>query len=204
MTIEITAVDSGAPAQSRTEPIVLSVAENKFPWQNPANPLDTNHDGFVSPLDALVGVNLLNEISSPLLDSNRKLRTSRPASSTFAYYDTNGDGFLSPLDVLIVVNYLNSRISLEGEDESAITAVPSSFLADDTLQSTIVEPAPRRASVTSLEQPAAPGNNDDYFRIVGEREHSVRPGTQVRSAEKDNFSELLDTLAADIAPRWRL
>lgn len=61
----------------------------------------------------------------------------------------------------------------------------------------------RRAFVTTLEQTAAPGNHDDFFRMVGERERSIKPRTQVRSAEKDDFSELLDTLATDIAPRWR-
>ena len=71
-------------------------------WQNPGQPLDVNNDFAVSPLDALVGVNRLNEVGPSTLGS-------RTADGQLPFYDPNGDGSHSPLDVLLVVNALNDR-----------------------------------------------------------------------------------------------
>ena len=67
-------------------------------WQSPSRPLDVNDDGDVSPLDALVGINRINEVGSGALPT--------PATPP-PYYDTNGDGEHSPLDILVVINALN-------------------------------------------------------------------------------------------------
>ncbi|MFV1967259.1 MAG: dockerin type I domain-containing protein, partial [Pirellulaceae bacterium] len=67
-------------------------------WQAPHNQLDVSGDGVVSPLDALVGINRLNEIGAGVLPT--------PATPP-PYYDTNGDGDHSPIDVLLIINALN-------------------------------------------------------------------------------------------------
>ncbi|HRX78000.1 MAG TPA: cadherin domain-containing protein, partial [Pirellulaceae bacterium] len=197
ISIEVTAVDSGDPAGSLVTSIPLSILENEFPWHNAANPVDTTRDGKVTPLDALVGINLLNEIGNPLLIGGRKLPTSRPASSALAYYDVNGDGALSPLDVLIVINYLNSQFGSEGESP---TKLPLG--AVHSLEPTNEIPGERRVIETSLGESTAPCTNDDYFRIVGEREQMVRSRIRGSSAEEVNLSDVLDTLARDLALRW--
>lgn len=57
--------------------------------------LDTDRDSTVSPLDALVLINLIN---------------SRTGNAPIPYqlsYDVDRDGTVSPLDILVVINYLN-------------------------------------------------------------------------------------------------
>ncbi|MFN8391214.1 MAG: dockerin type I domain-containing protein [Bdellovibrionota bacterium] len=82
------------------------------PWTNPADHLDVNADGHVSPIDALIGINRLNSVGSGFL------RTGDPLNY---YYDVNGDGYCSPLDVLWVINFLNQRSQGGGEGEAAPT-----------------------------------------------------------------------------------
>jgi len=70
--------------------------------QNFANPEDTNHDGFVSPGDALSVINALNDGQGS-------------ASPTAFSTDVDGDGVVSPRDALLVINRLNS-----GSDTSSV------------------------------------------------------------------------------------
>ena len=83
--------------------------------QNPVNRLDVSGDNSVSPLDALLIVNLLNTADRTTINSSG------------LFYDTSGDGNASPLDALLVINALNVRQGLsalgEGELQSA-TADP--------------------------------------------------------------------------------
>jgi hypothetical protein len=76
--------------------------------QNPFNALDSNGDGEVSPIDALLIINYLNEFGSGKLSAN---------ASLFAI-DTDGDQFAAPIDVLRVVNFINSRAGLSQEGEA--------------------------------------------------------------------------------------
>jgi len=68
-------------------PALQAAAEN-------AARLDVTDDNFVSPIDALVIINLLG--NSPFQNANNQL-------------DVNADTFVSPIDLLIVVNEANSR-----------------------------------------------------------------------------------------------
>ena len=94
---------------------------------NLSNPLDVNVDDTVSPLDALIVINILNDHGKLTLQTNYKV-------------DTNGDGQLSPLDALIVINGLNhsSRttvITIDTSGESPLVTVqstPDSSTTDDT------------------------------------------------------------------------
>ena len=54
--------------------------------------LDVSHDGLVTPLDALLVVNQLNDA----------------ARAHDLLLDTNRDGYLSPLDALLIINHLNA------------------------------------------------------------------------------------------------
>jgi hypothetical protein len=71
---------------------VISVPAN-FPLHNELRPSDVNNDGHVSPLDALIVINTLDE--GPPVDGGM-------------YIDTNRDGQLSPLDALLVINELDN------------------------------------------------------------------------------------------------
>ncbi|XZE17820.1 SdrD B-like domain-containing protein [Pirellulaceae bacterium SH449] len=67
-------------------------------WTNPANALDVDGDGTVSPLDVLTLINQLNAGG---------LHLNRDRFPDEGFYDVDSDGTLSPLDVLRVINYLN-------------------------------------------------------------------------------------------------
>jgi hypothetical protein len=86
------------------------------PWHNKTKPLDVDGDGFVSPVDALIGINLLNEVGAHELPAP----TSELAPPPF--YDVNDDLFVSPLDVLLVINFLNG-VAPEGSPEAETNAV---------------------------------------------------------------------------------
>jgi hypothetical protein len=91
------------------ENVALRVFDASFPWYNPMTPLDVNDDGFISPLDALIVINLMNSDSVNLLPS---------ANPNFkSFVDTNRDGVVVPLDLLLVINYLNGP---GGEGESDV------------------------------------------------------------------------------------
>ncbi len=66
------------------------------PPQNFGNPEDINYDNRVTPLDALLVINRLN-------DPNR---TDSPSAISV---DTDGDGKITPRDALLIINRLNSR-----------------------------------------------------------------------------------------------
>ncbi len=87
----------------------ISVVDVDLPWQNPSNPTDTNNDGSVTPLDALLIINYLNSAGSGPV----------PTGDPFPFYDVNGDNFVSPVDVLLVINELNNRRASSGEGEAS-------------------------------------------------------------------------------------
>jgi hypothetical protein len=64
------------------------------PWRNSADPFDVNNDGYVSPIDALILVNVLSSTESV------DLSTPPDASAPHFYYDVSGDNQLSHLDVV--------------------------------------------------------------------------------------------------------
>jgi len=84
--------------------------------RNPRNPLDVSDDGAVSPVDALMVINLLN---NPVAFAPKADTTLAEGLSSAPYYDTSGDGLVSPVDALIVINYLNRKLAAGGEGETA-------------------------------------------------------------------------------------
>lgn len=69
-------------------------------WQNPDNVSDVNGDGFISPVDILLGINRLNKHGSGKLP----LPT---GGEPPPYYDVDGDGEHTPVDILVVINCVN-------------------------------------------------------------------------------------------------
>ena len=69
-------------------------------WHNAAIPEDVNNDGAVTPSDALVLINILNDTGAETL----------PAEGPGAddpSLDVTNDGQLTPVDLLVVINFLN-------------------------------------------------------------------------------------------------
>jgi hypothetical protein len=103
----------GAASDGEVEDYQVTIQGN--PWHNYANGADTNGDTFVSPIDALLVIFLLNNAEDMGIDLSEPLPV--PPLPEFApppYYDVNRDGFVSPQDALIVISILNG----DGEGES--------------------------------------------------------------------------------------
>jgi len=97
--IVITVVDLDGYHPAYSEPFTITVRENPNPFHNPANPLDVNGDGQITPLDALL---ILNAISQ-----NQGGGNIEQFPVTGYYWDVNGDGEITPLDALLILNYIN-------------------------------------------------------------------------------------------------
>ena len=84
--------------------IVLSAS----PWQNPLEAMDVNHDSFISPIDALLPINMMNESGSEQMRDvgAPPILADMMAEVENYYVDANGDGYLSPADALSVINLL--------------------------------------------------------------------------------------------------
>lgn len=106
----------GTPFQCIPERVGLAattwgIAANTFhniffisPWHNPVEPLDVNHDRFVTALDALLVINRINTRGSDKLSIPPALDA--PAD---VFYDVDGSGFAVPLDALLIINRLNQN-----------------------------------------------------------------------------------------------
>jgi hypothetical protein len=173
--------------------------------QNPANRLDVNADGNISPLDVLLIVNFLNFAGSP----------SVPVTSLEApppYRDVNGNNFVDPLDVLDVVNYLNARSNQngEGEGESSQTMmVGVSLLSENSLRwSSEVQRDSSNVGVpmgpSQVANALASGQNKrtdlslaDYLASIDEHEPTDEIAT-VLAADYSPDDDPLDAFFADI------
>jgi hypothetical protein len=65
--------------------------------QNVIQPMDVNNDSLVTPMDALV---CINELNDAIID---------PASKQKLFMDVTGDGLLSTVDIVRIINRLNTR-----------------------------------------------------------------------------------------------
>ena len=122
-----------APSFQSAAKTVL-VADDERPYQNPRNALDVDDDQFVSAKDALIIINILNEIGSG------------PAAAIMAQHqgapifpDTNGDNFISPIDALLVINRLSNPPGGQGEGEAPAVQAATSAAATSPLRAVLVD-----------------------------------------------------------------
>jgi hypothetical protein len=88
-------------------------------YTNLNNRFDVNNDGFVSPIDVLILVNLMNQGQGGALGGGGSGGNAEGEDGDSYYVDVDGDGYLTPLDALGVVNELNGRVGSGGEGEGA-------------------------------------------------------------------------------------
>ncbi len=79
-----------------------------WPWTNPDNHLDSNGDGQVTPLDALVIINYLNRGGPVVLPEIETVPD--------VFYDVDTNYLVTPFDALAIINYLNRQPGLDGPD----------------------------------------------------------------------------------------
>jgi hypothetical protein len=94
-------------------------------YQNPFLHEDVNGDGFVSPVDALMLINYLNDPSTQGGKLPDELDPSDPLyPMDTPYLDVLGNGRVVPQDVLRVINYLNGQFNSQGGDDQGEGEAP--------------------------------------------------------------------------------
>lgn len=106
-------------------------------WQNPANPLDVNSDGLVTPLDALLVINYINLMGAGVLPQPNEGALPPP------FVDVVGSGDVVPLDVLLVINHLNRQGNVEGEGISGFAAMGAPMNQQQPTESGVASSAGR-------------------------------------------------------------
>ncbi len=198
--IQLTATDDGTPQQSRQETFTLSVTQNATAWQNVSNPVDVNNDGFVSPLDALLVINMIIASNNPLLLARQELVGVKPASTDFGFVDVNGDGFATAIDVLQVINHLNNPGQAEGESR-----IGQDLLFAPASSNSIHSRSTPDDSETSLNEVTSDSDADAFFRSVGLADTSEQAmqaaallATRALADESEELDDLLDSFADDV------
>ena len=102
-----------------------------IPFPVPVSPLDVNGDGSISPLDALLVFNELNNMGGHPMSAPM----TGPEGQIWML-DTSGDEYLSALDALLIFNHLNAaqdaqNAQPEGDSAAAPGADLLWLLADD-------------------------------------------------------------------------
>lgn len=151
---DVTATDSGIPSASFTKTFAVTVTEATVKFQNPLNTNDVNGDGFVSPIDALIVINFLN-------DGNSTLPTELGDPPIF--FDVSGDNAVSPIDALIVINFLNDASS-SGEGEADVS--PSRGSASLVRSHLDVPTRVKKSSVADPMRFWSLGDFDFHFAII--------------------------------------
>jgi hypothetical protein len=75
------------------------------------NPMDSNGDEVINPLDVLAVIDYIN--------TGLSSTANKSYNNTNRWVDTNGDGFVNPLDALRVIDYLNAMNSSNAQAEGA-------------------------------------------------------------------------------------
>jgi len=112
--------DAALPLVGNFDPPPTTVVGNDGSGNPITMNLDVNRDGFVTPLDALLVINMLNSGGGEAMLST--------AQSNGMYPDVDSSGSVAPLDALLIINRLNSG-SGEGEGEAVIVSAGVSSVA---------------------------------------------------------------------------
>ncbi|MFO0869977.1 MAG: Ig-like domain-containing protein [Pirellulales bacterium] len=113
--------------------VTITVRATPSLWQNPARPMDVNADTFVTPLDALLLINDINNKGARTL-AGQNPPTPLPAP----YIDPDGNGRIESRDVLLVIDAINQA---SGEAEAVPVDSGAEDLVGATTSSAFVLPA---------------------------------------------------------------
>ena len=171
------------------------------PWTNTDNSSDVNANETVSPQDAII---VINELNDPMVrDPNTGALPLDVVPNGMApnyFFDVNGDGFVSPIDALLVINQLNDNAAANliaplssGNLESTIDA---GLLARD-------ESDNGRIEFDSISQVSNPIENDHYWAEVDSVTRRTRRDLiEEGSLTSGSIDNVLDDLADDVATVW--
>ena len=113
------------------------VAQAVYDWHNEDAPLDTTGDGELTPRDALVVINMINDGHAGVLPTAPVVNQIEAVSDEFQV-DANGDGFVTALDALLIINNLNAEAEVVAVEEPAAEPEKPATAVDAVL-ATMVE-----------------------------------------------------------------
>ena len=152
--------------------------DNARAFQNPLLALDTNRDGSVAPIDALIIINRLNTTGPGVLSAP----VSESGLGNFFYYDPSGDRSIAPIDVLLVVNFLiDTAFNAEGE----LSVLP--FLGD-----TFSNPSEYDTNTIEVKQSDCEGGLLDSASVTPTAMSVAAEGTSRSRIEKRNATNETD------------
>ena len=85
----------------------VPLTEEPIGWHNEVAPSDVDGNELVTPIDALLVINELNNRDLTEIGTGRVVGT----NSVLQYVDVDNDGYVSPTDALLVINQLNTPTS---------------------------------------------------------------------------------------------
>ena len=109
------------PLIGNFDPPSLLLPGQSEEYTNPGNPLDVNNDGYVSPLDALLVINELNNVGAHRIETRIE---------GVEYPDVNADLSITPIDALLVLNATNASLVLPDSSPRSDVSLTSAMLAD--------------------------------------------------------------------------
>ncbi|HIN95029.1 MAG TPA: hypothetical protein EYN03_05240, partial [Planctomycetes bacterium] len=173
-------------------------------------PLDTNGDGAVTPMDALNVINDLNQNGSRAIGSGGEGETAMAE----ARLDVNRDQFISPADALMLINYLNG-VAAEaaqtedaplGEGEGAVPIMgpqPTTQSSSDDDKSTDAAELETDLFAEAILPTVDPARNQ---QTLSESATSLTSQDRVFASLHDDAAgeadSLLDDLATDVCQAW--
>ncbi len=189
-------------ATSNVAKVTIRVLNSK--WQNPVQSLDVNADGRITPIDALLIINYLNDPTKDRFLPNTGLVPP-------PFLDVDGNERVSANDALLVVNFLNSQSAgggggAEGEGEGSSSQGTGAFYAMmvtpqdmvDTVGQTVVREVERllaqlreealieAAALSATGSNQQSGSNDDWMvALLPDSEDK----TKSKSKNVDQFFE---------------
>lgn len=113
--------DFGAVSEFADALVTVVAPDPTKPWLNPVLALDVDGSTFITPVDALIVINDLNDNSTRALAVPPAVDEEQPP-----FLDVDGDNFVKPLDALLVINFLNDQSNLTMATSLPVTlaAVP--------------------------------------------------------------------------------
>jgi large repetitive protein len=134
-------VSDNVGTTSNVAKVTVRVLNSK--WQNPVQNLDVNGDGKITPIDALLVINYLNDPNSERFLPNTSIVPP-------PFLDVDANERVSANDALLIINYLNERSAggeAEGEDDGfsyAMMVTPQQMV--DTVGAAVVQQVQRMLS----------------------------------------------------------
>ncbi|MBW3599129.1 MAG: cadherin repeat domain-containing protein, partial [Planctomycetes bacterium] len=198
VTLQITAVDSGAPPQTLVQDVVVAVndvVESLHPWQNPRLRWDVDDDG-------VVGLKDLLEIVGPLRDAGGPFELPLSFANGEGpppYLDVNGDDDVSLVDLLEVVQKIR---------EERFAAAPEGERAPDHMAPTfpVAASSTRGGSPTLSTAEAEPDDFSSAALLETSRGLAAQPADlrndrpfrkEEGAGDDADLEEMFDAIAAD-------